>query len=87
MLQRRAGGLLGLRVHEVEPTGTVQGTAFRAEMIVLCVRWYLRFRLSFRNLEELMTERNVSASTMSRSGAGSRDTPRNYTNAAARNCG
>jgi transposase-like protein len=27
---------------------------------VLCVRWYLRFGLSFRNLEEIMAERNLS---------------------------
>jgi transposase, IS6 family len=32
-----------------------------AEIIVLlCVRWYLRFALSFRNLEEIMAERNLS---------------------------
>jgi len=27
---------------------------------MLCVRWYLRFGLSFRNLEEMMAERNLS---------------------------
>jgi len=32
---------------------------FQAEIILLCVRWYLRFGLSFRNLEELMAERNL----------------------------
>jgi transposase, IS6 family len=32
---------------------------FDAEIIVLCVRWYLRFGLSFRNLEEMMAERSV----------------------------
>src|SRR5919199_2037048 len=37
-----------------------RGRHFEAEIIVLCVRWYLRFGLSFRNLEELMAERNVS---------------------------
>ena len=26
---------------------------------MLCVRWYLRFGLSFRDLEEVMVERNV----------------------------
>lgn len=36
-----------------------QGRHFEAEIIVLCVRWYLRFGLSFRNLEELMVERNL----------------------------
>lgn len=29
-------------------------------MIVLCVRWYLRFGLSFRDLEEMMAERNLN---------------------------
>src|ERR687889_288125 len=37
-----------------------KGRHFEAEIIVLCVRWYLRFGLSLRNLEELMAERNVS---------------------------
>src|SRR5262245_41855558 len=37
-----------------------KGRHFEAEIIVLCVRWYLRFGLSFRNLEELMAERNLS---------------------------
>ena len=29
---------------------------FEAEIIVLCVRWYLRYPLSFRQLEEIMGE-------------------------------
>ena len=37
-----------------------KGRHFEAEIIVLCVRWYLRFGLSFRNLEEMMAERNLS---------------------------
>jgi transposase, IS6 family len=37
-----------------------RGRHFEAEIIVLCVRWYLRFGLSLRNLEELMVERNVT---------------------------
>ena len=32
---------------------------FEAEIIVLCVRWYLRFSLSYRDLEEIMAERNL----------------------------
>ena len=36
-----------------------KGRHFEAEMIVLCVRWYLRFGLSFRDLEEMMAERNL----------------------------
>ena len=28
-------------------------------IIILCVRWYLRFKLSFRNLVEMMAERGL----------------------------
>lgn len=30
---------------------------FQADIILLCVRWYLRYALSYRDLEELMQER------------------------------
>ena len=29
------------------------------QIIVLCVRWYLRFSLSLRDLEEIMAERGL----------------------------
>jgi transposase-like protein len=32
---------------------------FEAEMILLCVRWYLRYALSYRDLEEMMIERGL----------------------------
>src|SRR5438270_12198162 len=32
---------------------------FPREIIVLCVRWYLRYCLSYRDLEEMMAERGV----------------------------
>src|SRR5450631_3755987 len=37
-----------------------KGRHFEAEIIVLCVRWYLRFGLSFRNWEDLMAERKLN---------------------------
>ena len=37
-----------------------KGRHFEAGIIVLCVRWRLRFGLSFRNLEELMAERSLT---------------------------
>src|SRR3954447_14554697 len=37
-----------------------KGRHFEAEIIVLCVRWYLRYPLSFRQLEEIMAARNLS---------------------------
>src|SRR5690349_13160419 len=33
---------------------------FEAAIIVLCVRWYLRYALSYRDLEEMMAERGLS---------------------------
>ncbi len=35
------------------------GRHFADEIIVLCVRWYLRYSLSYRDLEEMMAERNL----------------------------
>lgn len=32
---------------------------FEAEIILLCVRWYLRYALSYRDLEEIMQERGL----------------------------
>ena len=32
---------------------------FEAEIILLCVRWYLRYALSSRDLEEMMAEREL----------------------------
>ena len=33
---------------------------YNADIILLCVRWYLRYALSYRDLEEMMTERGLS---------------------------
>jgi len=32
---------------------------YQAEIILLCVRWYLRYSLSYRDLEEMMVERGL----------------------------
>ena len=33
---------------------------FLPEIILLCIRWYLKYKLSFRNLVEMMLERGLS---------------------------
>ena len=33
---------------------------FPAEIILLCVRWYCRYGISYRDLEEMMGERGVA---------------------------
>jgi len=32
---------------------------FEPELILLCVRWYLRYQLSYRDVEEMMKERGL----------------------------
>jgi transposase-like protein len=36
------------------------GQHFDREIIILCVRWYLRYKLSLRDLVEMMAERGLS---------------------------
>ena len=33
---------------------------FEADIILLCVRWYLHYALSYRDLEEMMAERGIA---------------------------
>ena len=33
---------------------------YESDIILLCVRWYLRYALSYRDLEEMMEERNLT---------------------------
>ena len=37
-----------------------KGRQFDREVIVLCVRWYLSYKLSFRDLVEMMSERGIT---------------------------
>ena len=37
-----------------------EGRHFRTGIIMLCVCWYLRFKLSLRDLVEMMAERGLS---------------------------
>ncbi len=36
-----------------------KGRHFDRSVILLCVRWYLAYNLSLRNLEEMMAERGI----------------------------
>ena len=36
-----------------------KGHRFAPEIIPICVRWYLAYPLSYRNLEEMVAERGV----------------------------
>jgi transposase-like protein len=37
-----------------------KGRHFDREIVILCVRWYLRYKLSYRDLVEMMAERGLS---------------------------
>jgi len=39
--------------------GLFKGRQFDQEIIVLCVRWYLRYKFSARDLVEMMADRGV----------------------------
>jgi transposase-like protein len=43
-----------------ESVGFVQGRHFDQEIIVLCVRWYLGYKLSSRDLVQMMAERGIA---------------------------
>lgn len=40
--------------------GLFNGRHFDREVIILCVRWYLRYKLSFRDLADMLAERGLS---------------------------
>ena len=41
------------------PVSAFAGYRFPAEVIVVAVRWYLRYGLSYRDVEELLAERGI----------------------------
>jgi hypothetical protein len=43
------------------PRSAFAGFRLPPDVIVVAVRWYLRFGLSYRDVEELLTERGVEA--------------------------
>jgi hypothetical protein len=55
------GGMASRRCRPapVVPSSAFAGFRFPPEIIVLAVRWYLRFGLSYRDVEELLAERGI----------------------------
>jgi transposase-like protein len=61
------------RSRPLVPVSEFVGFRFPPEVIVLGVRWYLRFPLSYRDVEELLAERGIEVTSPSTDGcAGSR---------------
>ncbi len=47
-------------IHCMSQANPFKWRHYEAELILLCVRWYLRYSLSYRDLEEMMRERGLS---------------------------
>jgi transposase-like protein len=43
----------------ITPTHPFKGRHFPGEVILLCVRWYLRYPLAYEHVAELLAERGV----------------------------
>src|SRR5436305_7499481 len=43
----------------ITPTNPFKGRQFPGEVIILCVRWYLRYPLAYQHVAELLAERGV----------------------------
>jgi transposase-like protein len=52
-------GMRTRRPRPAAPQSTFAGFRFPPDVIVLAVRWYLRFGLSYRDVEELLAERGI----------------------------
>jgi transposase-like protein len=46
-------------VHTLEQENLFKWRQYEPQIILLCVRWYLRYSLSYRDLEEMMAERGL----------------------------
>jgi transposase-like protein len=44
----------------VAETNLFKWRHYQSDIILLCVRWYLRYALSYRDLEEMMNERGLA---------------------------
>ena len=55
------GGMISRRFRPVPevPSSAFKGFRFPPEIIVLALRWYLRFGLSYRDVEELLAKRGI----------------------------
>jgi len=49
------------RITPLTPPSALAGFRFPPEIIILAVRWYLRFALSDRDVEKLLAERDTQA--------------------------
>src|SRR5271165_3577570 len=58
-LKGSASGGSGLNDRTGLDAGSLQGRHFDQGIIILCIRWYLTFKLSSRDLVQMMAERGI----------------------------
>lgn len=56
---RRRSGMEGVS-EEDSALSDVKGRPFEGEIVLWAVRWYCRYGISYRDLEQMMAERGVS---------------------------
>src|SRR5436305_15265757 len=56
---RQAGSMRRRAARLLEPRSGFIGFRFPPEVITVAVRWYLRYALSYRDVEELLAERGI----------------------------
>jgi transposase-like protein len=44
----------------ITPTNPFKGRQYPGELILLCVRWYLRYPLAYEHVPEIMVERGIA---------------------------
>ena len=57
------------------PKSSFVGFRFPREVIMLAVRWYVRYGLSYRDVEELLAERGIAVTTSRSTGGCSGSLP------------
>jgi len=55
----RSGRLRGPNIGRIDVLN-LKGMRFPIDVILVCVRWYVAYPLSYRHLEEIMEERGVT---------------------------
>jgi putative transposase len=57
--QQRAGIIIGMKTTPPESSSLFRGRHFDSAIIILCVRWYITYKLNYRDLRSMMAERGV----------------------------
>ena len=59
-LRKRRTSLVGWKFMPITPTDPFKWRHFPGEVMLLCVRWYLRYPLAYKHVSELLAERGVA---------------------------